>query len=150
MIKRGKFMVTITACLFVLCSVTVTVGAQVLDTLGKEQGIPISSVAKEPRQAALQVIDKYFEELKKPEKDLGTPVESYRIVDVDITNPDNIKIQAAVVYKSSPEEMPITNFYVVKEKSNYVVKSEKVIYDMIPSSPTYGTIISGAKINELQ
>lgn len=148
MVKKSGYFMSLTVALFVLCGATATVGAQVLYSMDKEPGTPISSVAKEPKQAAIQVIEHYFNALKNPEKDLGTPVESYRIVDMDATDPNCIRVGAAVVYTSSPEEMPVTNFFVVKEKDHYVVKSQKVTYDMIPNSPTYGSIISG-KVNEL-
>lgn len=141
-------MVLLTTFLFLFCAATITVGAY-LEQKPVFNGLPIDSVPKDPNQAALQVIDNYFNELKKTKINTGTPVTSYRVVELDTANPDRIRVNAAVTYSSSSEEMPATNFYIFKMDGKYIVESEKVVFDMIPSSPTYGKIIYGAKINEV-
>ncbi len=121
-----------------------------LEKINMGFGVSVHSLPDEPDKAALEVIDRYFTSLKHPKRDQGTPVESYRIIDLDASNSNFIRIGAAVVFKGLSEEMPVTNFYVVKEDDYYRVESEKVIYDMAPSSPSYGEIISGARINEIK
>lgn len=144
-------MILITTCLFLFCAATVTVGAY-REKSPKEHDfveVAINAVSNEPKQAALQVIDSYFTELKKRGVNTGTPVASYRVVELDEADPDRIRVKAAVTYSSSPEEMPATNFFIIKKGEQYIVESEKVVFDMISTSPTYGQIIYGAKINEV-
>lgn len=144
--KSSKWMRSMTLILVLFFAVIGLIGAHILDK--SESGISAVSETDDPAQVALQVIDNYFEKLKHPDKNMGTPVESYRVLEVDSSNPDRIRVATAVTYTSSLMEMPASNFYIFKRKGEYFIESEKVVFDMITSSPTYGTILSGVKINE--
>ncbi|WP_311080639.1 hypothetical protein [Paenibacillus polymyxa] len=95
---------------------------------------------------ALKAVNEYFNNFKKPQiNSLGVneSLVDYKIVSADKSDPDNINVSVKLTY-GDIGELPAAPYNLVKEEGNYIVKQPKgLVYDIAPTSSTYGKVETG-------
>lgn len=106
-------------------------------------------IEEDANQEAIKVAENYFNNIIKESADgkNGTPLIDFRIVSVDQSNPESIKLYVETIFKDS-EKLPAAPYKIVKENGEFKVKNEPIVYNMIPGSLDYGTVSIG-NVNEI-
>lgn len=93
---------------------------------------------------AIQVAHTYFNTIVKESADGsdGIPLKDYKIVKVDSSEKDIIKLSVALTYDEFGT-LPVAPYEVIKTNGEYQVKHEIVTFDSDPESPNYGMVELG-------
>jgi bla regulator protein BlaR1 len=99
----------------------------------------VEEVQKNPKEASKSIVTDYFNaQMKKGASD-GVPLNSFRIVKVDTTDSNDLKVSVVLKYEGLKEWSPI-EYSVIRVNDIYQVQKLICVLDSIPNSKTNGTV----------
>jgi hypothetical protein len=138
MLKSGAFTLLLVGILIVMC-LGIASAASLNDLAAENKGALVEEVSKNPQETIKKLVSDYFTSIMKKGDSEGAPLSSFRIVNVDTSDPNNIQALVVLKYQGF-DEFPAISYSVIKVNDRYQVQNQMCEYDAIPNSPTKGTV----------
>jgi hypothetical protein len=141
MLKSERFSFLLVVALILICVGIASASASVLNNKSLEEmtSKSVQEVQKKPEEAAKSIITNYFTAIEKMGNSDGIPLDSFRIVKVDKTDPNDIKVAVVLKY-ADMDEWSAIDYSVIRVNDMYQVQKQSCVLDSIPDSPTKGII----------
>jgi hypothetical protein len=138
--RNGMFASFLVGTLLVMCVSIVgmaSAGGLSSSSLEEKTGKSVREFEKNPEEAATSIVTDYFTAIMKLSDSKGAPLNSFKIVKTDSSNPNDIRVSVILKYQDH-QEWPALDYSIIKVDDTYQVQKQICVFDSIPESPTKG------------
>ncbi|WP_133257555.1 hypothetical protein [Paenibacillus montanisoli] len=140
LIRSDKFATLLVVILLItITSIGVASAQSSNKSLEEMTSMSLQDFEKAPIESAKVIINDYLTEIMQQKDSDGVALINYSIVNTDASDLNDIQVSVKLTY-ASRLDLPPVEYHVVRKGESYQVKKQFCAFDMIPDSPTRGTV----------